>query len=145
MTDIVSVLEQQNYFSIPFRVRKSNHLFVHAKINRIKGLFLIDTGASNTCIDSNEKDFFKLLSKPHKAKASGAGSNEMHAEISTNNYIEMGKWKKTNIDLVLLDLSHVNFALNEYGLPKVHGIIGSDLLKKHHAIIHYPLQLLFIM
>ena len=61
MNDLVTVLEQQNYFSIPFRIRKSNHLFVHAKVNRIKGLFLIDTGASNTCIDSNEKSFFKLL------------------------------------------------------------------------------------
>lgn len=145
MTDIISVLEQQNYFSISFRVRKSNHLFVHGKINKIKGLFLIDTGASNTCIDSNEKDFFKLLSKPHKAKASGAGSNEMQAELSLNNQIELGKWRKANIDLILLDLTHVNIALNEYGLPKVHGIIGSDLLKKHNAIIHYPLQLLFIM
>src|SRR5690606_9605756 len=65
MNDIVTVLEQQNYYSIPFRIRKSNHLYVHAKINRIKGLFLIDTGASNTCIDSNEKSFFNLLSKAH--------------------------------------------------------------------------------
>ena len=144
MNDLVTVLEQQNYFSIPFRIRKSNHLFVQAKINRIKGLFLIDTGASNTCIDSNEQSFFNLLSKEHKAKASGAGSNNMHAEISVNNNIQLSKWKKNGIDLILLDLTHVNIALNEYGLPKVHGIIGSDLLKSHHAIIHYPLQLLFI-
>ncbi|WCM41327.1 retroviral-like aspartic protease family protein [Flavobacterium sp. CBA20B-1] len=144
MNDLVTVLEQQNYFSIPFRIRKSNHLYVQAKINRIKGLFLIDTGASNTCIDSNEKDFFKLLSKAHKAKASGAGSNDMHAEISTKNAIQLGKWKKTGIDLILLDLTHVNFALTQYKLPKVHGIIGSDLLKSNGAIIHYPEQLLFI-
>lgn len=144
MNDLVTVLEQQNYFSIPFRIRKSNHLFVYAKVNRIKGLFLIDTGASNTCIDSNEKLFFKLLSKPQKAKASGAGSNDMHAEISTNNSIQLGQWKKNAVDLILLDLTHVNIALNEYNLPKVHGIIGSDLLKTNSAIIHYPLQLLFI-
>lgn len=145
MNDLVTVLEQQNYYSIPFRIRKSNHLYVHAKVNGIKGLFLIDTGASNTCIDSNEKLFFKLLSKAHKAKASGAGSNDMHAEISTDNTIQLGKWKKNDINLILLDLTHVNIALSEYDLPKVHGIIGSDLLKNNGAIIHYPLQLLFIM
>lgn len=144
MNDIVTVLEQQDYFSIPFRIRKSNHLFVQAKINRVKGLFLIDTGASNTCIDSSEQTLFNLLSKAHKAKASGAGANGMHAEISVNNSIQLGKWKKNGIDIILLDLTHVNIALNEYDLPKVHGIIGSDLLKSHHAIIHYPLQLLFI-
>lgn len=144
MNDIVTVFEQQNYFSVPFRIRKSNHLYVYAKVNRTKGLFLIDTGASNTCIDSNEQDFFKLLSKTHKAKASGAGANGMHAEMSTNNAIQLGKWKKNGIDIILLDLTHVNIALTEYNLPKVQGIIGSDLLKNNHAVIHYPLQLLFI-
>lgn len=144
MNNFVTVLEEQDYFSIPFRIRKSNHLYVYAKINRIKGLFLIDTGASNTCIDLNEQEYFKLLSKAHKVKASGAGSNDMHAEISINNTIQLGKWKKNAVDLILLNLSHVNIALTQYNLPRVHGIIGSDLLKSNDAIIHYPLQLLFI-
>ena len=68
----------------------------------------------------------------------------MHAEISTDNTIQLGKWKKNDINLILLDLTHVNIALLEYNLPKVHGIIGSDLLKTNHAVVHYPLQLLFI-
>ena len=144
MNNLVSLLEAQDYFSIPFRVRKSNHLFVHGKLNNTKGLFLIDTGASNTCIDLNQQEYFKLLSKTHYAKASGAGSNDLHAEISKSNTLQLGKWKTTPIDLVLLDLSHVNTALSAYNLPEVHGIIGSDLLKKHHAIIHYAAQLLFI-
>lgn len=144
MNDSLLFFEQQGYFGIPFRIRKSNHLYVHAKINKTKGLFLIDTGASNTCVDSNEQAYFQLLSKTHKAKASGAGANGMHAEISTNNCIQMGKWKQNGVAVILLDLTHVNFALAEYDLPKVHGIIGSDLLKNHHAIIHYPQQLLFI-
>lgn len=144
MNDIATVFEQQDYFSIPFRIRKSNHLFVHAMVNRTKGLFLIDTGASNTCIDLHEQDFFKLLSKQHKAKASGAGGNGLYAEISHENTIQMGKWKKNGLSVILLDLTHVNLALTEYQLPKVHGIIGSDLLKAHQAVIHYPLRLLFI-
>lgn len=141
---IITVLAQQDYLSIPFRIRKSNHLYIQGKINRVKGLFLIDTGASNTCIDIHEQMFFNLLSKEYRAKASGAGSNNLHAELSLNNHIQLGKWKKSNIDLILLDLTHVNTALTEYGLPKVHGIIGSDLLKSQQAIIYYPLQLLFI-
>lgn len=144
MNDIVTVLEQQDYFSIPFRIRKSNHLFIQAKVNNTKGLFLLDTGASNTCVDINEQSFFTLLAQQHKAKASGAGANGLYAEISKNNTIQLGKWKKNNISIILLDLTHVNIALNEYSLPKVHGIIGSDLLKNNHAIIHYPKQLLFI-
>jgi len=144
MNNLTTFLETQDYFSIPFRVRKSNHLFVNGKLNNTKGLFLIDTGASNTCIDLNQQDYFKLLSKPHNTKASGAGSNELHAEISKSNTLQLGKWKTTNIEVVLLDLSHVNIALSAYDLPEVHGIIGSDLLKKHHAIIHYAAQLLFV-
>lgn len=144
MDAIVSTFEQQGYFKISFRIRKSNHLYIQAKINGVKGLFLLDTGASNTCVDQSEQTTFKLKTSAHKAKASGAGSNDMHTEISKNNLLQMGKWKSANNTLITLDLTHVNIALSQYGLPKIQGIIGSDVLKKHQAVVHYPLRLLFI-
>jgi len=144
MIEIEHSLLQQGYHSIPFRIRKSNHLYIYAKINGVKGLFLLDTGASNTCIDINQSEPFCLVSNQSNAKASGAGSNDLYTEISKGNRIQLGKWKRTNTTFVLLDLNHVNIALSQYQLPAVQGIIGSDLLKQHEALIHYPSRLLFI-
>ena len=144
MSDIIPFLEHQGYFKIPFRIRKSNHLYLNAKINGVKGLFLLDTGASATCIDLNQQSFFELQSNQSDIKASGAGSNDLYTELSKGNRIQLGKWKSNNNTFVLLDLTHVNIALDQYGLPKVQGIIGSDLLKKYHGIIDYSSRLLFI-
>ena len=105
---------------------------------------MLDTGASNTCIDINQSEPFCLVSNQSNAKASGAGSNDLYTEISKGNRIQLGKWKRTNTTFVLLDLNHVNIALSQYQLPAVQGIIGSDLLKQHEALIHYPSRLLFI-
>lgn len=144
MSDIIPFLEHQGYFKIPFRIRKSNHLYLNAKINGVKGLFLLDTGASATCIDLNQQSFFELESNQSDIKASGAGSNDLYTEISSGNNIQLGKWKSSNNTFVLLDLTHVNIALTQYNLPEVQGIIGGDLLKKHQAIIDYSTRLLFI-
>src|SRR5690554_1519967 len=45
MSAIATFLEHQGYNKIPFRIRKSNHLYLNARINGVKGLFLLDTGA----------------------------------------------------------------------------------------------------
>lgn len=144
MTNITLLLEQEGYYKVSFKIRKSNHLFVNAKINGVKGLFLIDTGASNTCIDLEMQNHFKMQTVAHHAKASGAGANGLYTEISKNNTLQFNTWKTKSNAIILLDLSHVNTALTEYKLPKVQGIIGSDLLKKHEAIINYSLCTLFI-
>ncbi len=144
MSAIATFLEHQGYNKIPFRIRKSNHLYLNARINGIKGLFLLDTGASTTCIDLNQQSVFLLDSSQSNVKASGAGSNDLYTEVSKGNRIQLGKWKSNNNTFVLLDLTHVNIALDQYGLPKVQGIIGSDLLKKHHGVIDYSSRLLFI-
>lgn len=144
MSAIATFLEHQGYNKIPFRIRKSNHLYLNARINGVKGLFLLDTGASTTCIDLNQQSVFLLDSSQSNVKASGAGSNDLYTEVSKGNRIQLGKWKSNNNTFVLLDLTHVNIALDQYDLPKVQGIIGSDLLKKHHGVIDYSSRLLFI-
>jgi len=145
MNNTISILQYRGYFKIPFRIRKSNHLYINAKINGIKKLFLLDTGASSSCIDIHQQSHFKLKSIPTDTKASGAGSNNLYTEISKDNRIGLGKWKSKKTNLVLLDLTHVNIALSQFNLPEVQGIIGSDLLKKHQAIIDYSSKNLFIL
>src|SRR5690554_5370183 len=111
MSAIATFLEHQGYNKIPFRIRKSNHLYLNARINGVKGLFLLDTGASTTCIDLNQQSVFLLDSSQSNVKASGAGSNDLYTEVSKGNRIQLGKWKSNNNTFVLLDLTHVNIAL----------------------------------
>ena len=137
MLSLKKFLKKKNYIQVPLVFTATNHFEVVAKINGIVGRFILDTGASNTCIGLDKIEFFNLTSKESKIKAAGAGATNMETLISTKNIIEMGKWGKRKQKIVLFDLSHVNEALTTHEALPVDGIIGADLLKKGKAIIDY--------
>ena len=137
MLSLKKFLRKKNYIQVPLVYTATNHFEVVAKINGISGRFILDTGASNTCIGFDKIEFFNLVSKESKIKAAGAGATNMKTLLSTKNTIEIGKWHKRKQKIVLFDLTHVNEALTTHNALPVDGIIGADVLKKSKAIIDY--------
>lgn len=131
------MLKSAKYIRIPLCLTATNHLEVDAVINGVKGRFIVDTGASNTCIGMDKIDHFKLVSEQSDIKAAGAGATEMETMVASNIKIRIGKWKEDNMDMVLFDLVHVNEALLLHQAPAVDGIIGADVLKQAKAVIDY--------
>lgn len=144
MPSLKVFLHQKKYIAIPLVLTATNHFEVTATINGVKGRFILDTGASNTCIGLDKIEFFKLNSKDSKIKAAGAGATEMLTKLSTKNHIEIGKWIKRKQKIVLFDLVHVNQALTSHQAMPVDGIIGADILKKGRAIIDYQKTRLYL-
>ncbi len=138
------LLKEKGYESIKFKFTKTNHIEIVAKINNIEGNFILDTGASSTCVGIDSIKHFHLLPEDSDVKAAGAGATNMLTQIAQKNQIEIKGWKKKKTDLVLFDLRHVNEALLQHEAEKVHGIIGADILKKGKAIIDYKSKILFL-
>jgi len=138
------LLEEKGYHRIKMKFTKTNHLEVVAKINNIEGNFILDTGASSTCVGIESIEHFDLLSEDSDVKAAGAGATNMITQISQKNHLEINKWSKKKVDLVLFDLKHVNEALVNHKAEKVHGIIGADILKKGKAVIDYKGKALYL-
>ena len=139
-----SLLKKSGYLSISFKRLKTNHIQVKAEINNVKGVFIIDTGASNSCIDLKLCDFYNISYEKSSEKASSATDQISNTMISKKNQIKIGKWFKKNMTIVLFDMTFINKTLNDQGIERVSGIIGSDLLKKGKAIIDYSENKLFL-
>ncbi len=137
-------LKKSEYKSINFKRLKTNHIQVQAYINGVKGVFIIDTGASNSCIDLKLFDYYNVRYEKSIEKASSATDQISNTMISKKNKFMIGKWTKKNIPIVLFDMSFINKTLNEHGIESVSGIIGSDLLKKGKAVIDYSDNKLFL-
>lgn len=137
MESLKKFLFQKKYKRVPLVFTATNHFEITAKINGIRGRFILDTGASNTCVGIDKIEFFKLTSKVSAVKAAGAGAVNMETQISTKNKIEIGSWKQQKLKIVLFDLQHINEALTNHEALPVDGIIGADILKKGKAIIDY--------
>jgi len=132
-----NLLQEGGFYRIPLKKTKSGHYTFSAKINAISGVFILDTGASSSCIGFNNDSYFNLNNEESLIKAAGAGAINMKTEIAKNNSIEIGSWKISHFDFVIFDLSHVNEALNQVDETPIHGIIGADFLKKTRAVIDY--------
>ncbi|QOG02914.1 retropepsin-like aspartic protease [Flavobacterium sp. MDT1-60] len=144
MENLHEVLKKEQYKKIKFKVTKTQHLLIKAKINGVSGNFILDTGASNTCIGFESIERFSITAKKSKTKASGAGGTGMRTQISDNNLLQIGSWKNSDFSLVIFDLSHVNEALEAYKAKTVHGIIGADVLLEGKAIIDYYNHYLYL-
>ncbi|TDW49971.1 aspartyl protease [Flavobacterium sp. 270] len=144
MEKLQKVLKKEQYRKIKFKITKTQHLSIKAKINGVSGSFILDTGASNTCIGFESIEHFELQAKKSKTKASGAGGTGMETQISANNILKIGSWKNKDFSIVIFDLSHVNEALESYKAKPVHGIIGADVLLEGKAIIDYYNHYLYL-
>jgi hypothetical protein len=137
-------LKSQGYTSINLKKTNTNHYQIQASINNIEGIFILDTGASNTCADLTQLEKFNLTSEKSEIKASSATDLMEETKISKKNKLQIGKWINKSTSLVLFDLNHINNALNEREIQKVEGIIGADTLKKGKAIIDYEKNRLYL-
>ena len=144
MEEIQDFLKGKKYKKIKFKVLKTQHLLVTAKINDIKGTFILDTGASNSCVGLEEIIKFELLAENSETKAAGAGATGMITQLSQKNKLQLGRWKSETLNLVVFDMSHVNEALMSYKTKPVNGIIGADILLEGKAIIDYANHFLYL-
>ncbi len=137
MKNLPDILKKEKYKKIKFKVTKTQHLLIKASVNGIRGKFILDTGASSSCVGFESVELFLLKAKKSKTQASGAGATGMLTQIAIGNQLQLGSWKHQNFELVIFDLSHVNEALLQHKSKAVHGIIGADILMKGKGIIDY--------
>ena len=136
-------LKESGYFNVKLQFLKTKHYSLEAKINGVNGKFILDTGASNSCICASLENNFKIISKETLEKASSATSEISNAKISKNNTIQIGRWKN-KINLISFNMNHINQALGEKKIDLIDGILGADILKKSKAILDYKSNKLYL-
>jgi len=144
MSDLKLFLLNREYKFFKLQKTKSKHFVIKGKINGVKGLFIVDTGASNTCVGLEEIDLFKLNLEATDKKAAGAGSTDIKTQIASNNSLLIKRFKINPLTLVVIDLSHINTALIEHNSLPVNGIIGADVLNKYNGVIDYKYKALYL-
>lgn len=142
--ELRQLLESKNFTRVPLKKLATGHYKTSIKVNNIKGDFIVDTGASTTCIGLTQAPNFKLEHEDSDVKASGAGSTNMFTRVSHNNSILIQNLEIKKFQVIVFDLSHVNQALVQVNEKPVDGIIGADFLKQTRTVIDYGRNCLYI-
>ena len=125
-----------------FLITNSNHIIIECFVNKINGRFIIDTGASNSCINFLSAKKFNLDFKKSNDKASSATEDINETFYSKNNTLEIDNFKKYDFEIILFDMSYINNSLKEKEIKGVDGIIGGDILNEFNAKINYKKKIL---
>ena len=126
----------KGYSSVKLIFLKTKHYLIECKVNGVEGKFILDSGASNSCVCNSLEKKFKLETKENTIKASSATSEMTNTNLSKKNEIQIGKWSD-KLNIITFDMNHINKTLGEKGIDSIDGIIGADVLKKSNAILDY--------
>ena len=116
----------------------SFHLFIRGSINGKEYDLLIDTGASHTIFDATLiPELPADETEYHEIQSAGINEGQLNASIGRIEKFKLGDLKCSEWIVILIDLTHVNEMYRKFTDKVVAGLIGSDFLLKHNAIIDY--------
>ena len=123
--------------NVPLRFLKSQHLIGAFLLNEKPAAFLIDTGASNSCVDKTRADHFNLEAEGDNLPLQGAGQEKLYAQSSRKSSLYYLDHEIDHLNFMLIDMETINAALAEQEEDNIDGIIGADILHKKKAVIDY--------
>ena len=131
------MIKSETTLSIPLRFSASKHLLGRFTVNGHKGVFLIDTGASNSCMDIALAEQYDLAVAGEPLSVTGAGNEKLSAQASQKSPLGYQGQELFQVEFMLIDMEAINSALEEQGESPIDGILGADLLVALSAVINY--------
>ena len=121
-------LEDENY-----------HILVETEfINKQRGKWAIDTGASKSVFDVNRDDLYIIDDTGNtEVKSAGIGEHQIETKTGSLPMFMIDGLVLTNWHVALIDLSYVNQLYVQFTNEKIIGLLGSDFLVMHNAVIDY--------
>ena len=107
MVTLRTFLEDTGFYRIPLTKLATGHYKFTAKINQHRGSFILDTGASTSCIGIDRIEEFSLLNEDSEIKAAGAGAINMETQIARNNLFSVKKLSLSATDFVPVSYTHL--------------------------------------
>lgn len=118
------------------------HPIISSEINGMNANWIIDTGASKTVFDINRKIDYYLLQEKDEFHSIEATENPINVKLAELKPVLFGTSEILKLKVALIDLSHINVIYKKAGAPKICGLIGSDFLLRHNAVIDYKRAIL---
>jgi len=129
-------LAARGYVRVPMERTRAGYLTARATLNGHPLCLAIDTGAPNTHFDRKRVAALKLKWEEPDADA-GHRADGGTAPVCEVTDLRIGALKARPLTVGAHDLSALNHKLREYRDPPFDGLLGTDLLDHHLAVIDY--------
>ena len=130
--------------SVPLHVSKNYNLYVDGTINGTAAKLMVDTGAFATLM---HRSFIRSMKLPlRKTPYSSAGVNlsERGLQLATINRFSIGSVHFRKKEVGVMDLEGLIHGGLLGAKPPVAGLLGSEILQRHHGIIDFGTLTLYL-
>jgi hypothetical protein len=137
------VIMRKRKIEIPLKLveleNENYHIMVETRFpDGFKGMWIVDTGASKTVIDSNLENYYSSIETPlTEIESMGIGNAKVETKSGIIETIFVGDICLNNLQVALIDLSPINQLYQKFAFETIAGLIGSDFLVQHKAIINF--------
>lgn len=138
-----SIMQANGYEAVALHKMRTGHITATLKVNGKPCVFLVDTGGGGTLIDISKKDEYGLEALGMRDYAAGIGSVSML--VRTSAILQVNEKEFKSVDLFLMDISYLNAEFRKTKGILVDGVLGTDFLERHHAVIDYPHSRMYLI
>lgn len=138
-----SIMVANGYDLVELHKMKTGHITATFKVNGKPCVFLVDTGGGGTLIDMSKKSEYGLEATGKRDYAAGIGS--VSSLVRTSAVLQVNGKKFKSGDLFMMDISYLNTEFRKTKGRQVGGVLGTDFLERHQAIIDYPHSKMYLI
>ena len=108
---------------------------VLANVNGHRALWLVDTGAAITLLDTVISRRAGIKLNRTNFTVGGAGGGRRRIDIGIVDNLKLSSMQVHSAVIAVSDISANNAALQEQGKPPIDGYLGADFLRERAAVI----------
>ena len=143
-TGTIPGINHRGWKDIPIRVTKGWNLYVDSKLNGKPAQLMIDTGAFTTLI---HRPFLREMRLPLRETPYASGAinlQERGLQLATIRRFSVGNFHVKGKEVGVMDLRGLIHGDLLEGEPPVAGLLGSEFLRRNHAIIDFGTRTLYL-
>lgn len=136
--------DYRGFRRIPMHVSDGFNLYVDGSVNGQKARLMVDTGAFATLLHSRFVRRMKIPMRETPFSSSGVNLKQRGVQIATISRFSVGSINLERKDVGVINLEGLIHGGLLDASPPVAGLLGSEILRLHHAIIDFGTKSLYL-
>ena len=120
------------------------NLYVDGKVNGKKARLMVDTGAFATLLHSQFVLGMKIPTRKTRFVSSGINLSPSRVHVATITRFSVGSMDMQSHRVGVINLERLIYGSSLQASPPVAGLLGSEMLRRYHAIIDFGTKSLYL-
>lgn len=136
--------DYRGFRSMPIHVSSGDNLYVDGKVNGAPAQLMVDTGAFATLLHRPFVRRMKIPTRETPFSSSGVNVGRDGVQIAFIKRLSVGTLEIRGKEVGVIDLEGLIHGGLLQGTPPVAGLLGSEILQRHHGIIDFGTRTLYL-